>query len=229
MATRTRIGVRAITMQQPFAAAMAHGQTMYTRRGKPAKFHGEEGEWIAIHCGSNKEHVKNSQLMARVREHWPECPSDEELLAQQKTVVGLARFVDGNVCARAAERADFFVSVYDCKKASAWRTDAAIACARPLSYPKGALQVWHLYSDGFADSAGEAELLALRDSGMSGGGGKVKEEGATGAGGATKRKASDKNPDAAAASSKGRGKASKTAAASSSKAGARKVKSETAR
>lgn len=32
-----RVGMRAITMQQPFAAAMAHGRGLFTRRGKPTK------------------------------------------------------------------------------------------------------------------------------------------------------------------------------------------------
>ena len=26
-----------------------------------------DGEWVAIHCGANKEHVKNKALMASVR------------------------------------------------------------------------------------------------------------------------------------------------------------------
>lgn len=45
MASRTKIGLRAITMQQPFASAMVHGLTSYTRRGKPAKFEAG-GEWV---------------------------------------------------------------------------------------------------------------------------------------------------------------------------------------
>ena len=35
---KVRVGLRAITMQQPFAAAMVHGKGLYTRRGKPAKW-----------------------------------------------------------------------------------------------------------------------------------------------------------------------------------------------
>lgn len=104
---KTRIGLRAITMQQPFAAAMAHSQGLYTRRGKATKWQlGEPaadkqglcaaGEWVAIHCGQNNEHLKNAKLMAQVREQWPGCPSDMVLKAQQRTVVGLARFVDGS-------------------------------------------------------------------------------------------------------------------------------------
>ena len=54
-----------------------------------------DGEWVAIHCGANKEHVKNKALMASVRKQWPGCPSDEELLGQQKHLLGTARFVDG--------------------------------------------------------------------------------------------------------------------------------------
>jgi hypothetical protein len=39
-------------------------------------------------------------------------------------------------------------------------------CERPLAYPKGNLQVWHLKPAGFADGAGDANaLMALLTSG----------------------------------------------------------------
>jgi hypothetical protein len=100
-AARVRVGVRAITMQQPFAAAMVGGQGLFTRRGKAVQFGAaaspEGGEWLAIQCGQNDVHLKNVKLMAAVRTHWPGCPSDEELRADQKSILGFARFVDGGV------------------------------------------------------------------------------------------------------------------------------------
>lgn len=90
---KTRLGLRAITMQQPFAAAMAHGRGLYTRRGRPTQFHdgqvaggsgsGRKGEWVAVHCGRNKVHVNNKRLMENIRKAWPSCPSDRELLDSQ--------------------------------------------------------------------------------------------------------------------------------------------------
>jgi len=44
---KARVGVRAVTMQQPFASAMVHGAGLFTRRGKPTTSFGE-GEWIAV-------------------------------------------------------------------------------------------------------------------------------------------------------------------------------------
>jgi len=86
--SKTKAGMRAITMQQPFASAMVHAQGLFTRRGKPAKFAegNEGGEWIAVHCGGNSEHLKNKALMEAVREKWPGCPSNEDLTKQQVCV-----------------------------------------------------------------------------------------------------------------------------------------------
>jgi hypothetical protein len=100
--------LRAITMQQPFAAAMVAGQGLYTRRGKPTKFK-SGGEWVAVHCGQNSEHLNNTPLMEKVRERWPACPSDEELKQQQRCVLGVAHFVDGAVPAKEAE-SDFYLA-----------------------------------------------------------------------------------------------------------------------
>ena len=69
------------------------------------------------------------RVVAKVRERWPECPSDDELRSQQKCLLGVARFVDGNVSAAAASATDFFLANYDCAKAVAWRADAATSCA----------------------------------------------------------------------------------------------------
>ena len=99
MASKTRVGMRALTMQQPFAAAMAHGQGLFTRRGKTMKFK-EGGEWVAIHCGSNDAHMKNVKLMSEIRAKWPECPSDEALKAGQRSIIGAAHFVEGDVDAK---------------------------------------------------------------------------------------------------------------------------------
>ena len=64
MAKMTLLGVRAITMQQPFASAMVAGEGLYTRCGRTTAFQGgDESEWVAIHCGGNHEHVNNAKLM----------------------------------------------------------------------------------------------------------------------------------------------------------------------
>ena len=164
MSKPTRMGVRAITMQQPFASAMVHGQGLFTRRGKPTKF-AEGGEWIAIHCGSNSEHLKNKSLMAEVRKHWPDCPSDAELQKGQKSILGVAHFVDGNKSAREAERQCFYLQRYDCTKATAWAADRAAPVPASadghLPYPKGNLQVWHVTEEGFTNNADIQRLSAL--------------------------------------------------------------------
>ncbi|EOD20357.1 hypothetical protein EMIHUDRAFT_469955 [Emiliania huxleyi CCMP1516] len=72
--------------------------------------------------------------------------------------------VDGNVAAAAAAKADAFLANYDCSKPVAWRADAARACARPLPYPKGNLQVWHLTRSGFAAGEDTAAILELANS-----------------------------------------------------------------
>eukprot|EP00966_Prymnesium_polylepis_P198403 4597980-Prymnesium_polylepis.1 len=155
-----RIGLRAITMQQPFAAAMVAGQGLHTRRGKATSFPAS-GEWVAVHCGQNDEHLKNDELLARIRERWPDCPGVEELRAQQRCLLGVARFVDGDVCAATAAQSDFFLANYDCSKPVCWKADAARACTRPIPYPKGNLQVWHLARGGFSESTGAQAILEL--------------------------------------------------------------------
>ena len=156
-----RLGLRAITMQQPFAAAMAAGVGLFSRRGKPMRFEGAAGEWVAVHCGQNEEHLKNARLMKEIRRVWPSCPPDEALRAGQRSVLGVARFVDGHCDAKAASSSDVFLALYDCTKPVAWRADAARACAAPLPYPKGNLQIWHLMKSGFAKPSDSAELLQL--------------------------------------------------------------------
>lgn len=155
-----RIGLRAITMQQPYAAAMAAGRGLYTRRGKPTNFP-EGGEWLAIHCGQNDEHLKNSATMERIRQEWPECPSDAELVSQQRCLLGVVHMVDGTVAAATAAKSDPFLANYDCSKPIAWRADAARTCPRPLPYPKGNLQVWHLTRGGFTAGGDAAAILEL--------------------------------------------------------------------
>lgn len=180
MATKTPVGLRALTMQQPFAAAMAAGVGLFSRRGKPAKFHAGKpskewkgstptGEWVAVHCGQNTEHLKNAALMKQVRAHWPECPSDDELRAQQRCILGVIHFVEGDLPAASGIAAqDFFLNRYTCTKTAAWRGDQARSCHEPLSYPKGNLQVWRLNREGFADgAASERALLTLVEGGPS--------------------------------------------------------------
>jgi len=79
-----------ITLQQPFAAAMAAGVSHFTRRGKATAF-AAGGEWVAIHCGSNDEHLKKPAVMAAIRKHWPECPSDEVSTQQWLAASGVTR------------------------------------------------------------------------------------------------------------------------------------------
>lgn len=113
---------RAITLQQPFAALMAHGACNFTRRGKPASF-ASDGEWVAIHCGSNDEHLKNAQLMDTVRQLWgTKCLSDAELRAQQGGILGFARFVDGSIDAKSVKCP--FMQLYSCTKQYMWKTDS---------------------------------------------------------------------------------------------------------
>ena len=187
--TKPRLGLRAVTMQQPFAAAMAAGVGLYTRRGKPAAL-APGGEWVAVHCGQNDEHIKNPFLMREIRRAWPACPSDAALRAGQRSILGVAHFVDGACDARAAAAKDAFLALYDCTKPVAWRADAARALAAPLPYPKGNLQLWHLQREGFARASDSALLLQLSPAaapceGQREGGGKRKrgsEEEAAGAG-----------------------------------------------
>ena len=157
---KQRLGMRAVTMQQPYAAAMAAGIGLYTRRGKPIAL-APNGEWIAVHCGQNDEHLKNAPLMREIRQAWPSCPSDAALRAGQRSILGVARFVDGACDARAAAAKDTFLKLYDCSKAVAWRADSARACAAPLPYPKGNLQLWHLQREGFSRPEDAALLQQL--------------------------------------------------------------------
>lgn len=182
----SKIGMRALTMQQPFAAAMAAGVGLYSRRGRATKFgnqakhakgerfigvvegsnkgadSGAEGEWLAIHCGQNNEHLNNDPLMKRIRAHWPECPPEEELKAAQKCILGAALFVDGSVAGKTAASACPVLREYPCAKPMAWRAAEGRALDTPVPYPKGQVQVWHVYKHGFTDGPADAEkLLAL--------------------------------------------------------------------
>ena len=229
-----RIGMRAITMQQPFAAAMVHGQGMFTRRGRSVAFGAgaanacvdgsSNGEWVAVHCGRNNVHLNNKSLMKEVRAHWPACPSDSELKAAQACIVGIVRIVDGGVDMKtdAAARGCFFLNRYDCSKRFAWRADLGRTLPRPVAYPKGQVQVWHLKAGGFTgtDPAGDvASLLALAK-----GGGAVKDEPGT-ASGATAVVKSEQAGAAAAGAGTGAGRGKeKPAAASSSARSARQAK-----
>ncbi len=195
---KQRLGMRAVTMQQPFAAAMAAGIGLYTRRGKPAAL-APNGEWVAVHCGQNDEHLKNPQLMREIRQAWPACPSDAALRAGQRSILGVARFVDGACDARAAASRDTFLKLYDCSKAVAWRADAARACAAPLPYPKGNLQLWHLQREGFSRPQDAALLLQLPPTAAP-----AAPKGRQEAGGKRKR-----SEEAEGSSSAGKGKAAK--------------------
>jgi hypothetical protein len=160
MAKRTRIGIRAITMQQPFAAAMVYGQGLFTRRGKPVSF--GDGEWLAIHCGANDTHLKNESLMDEVRAHWPDCPSDEDLKAAQKHLIGMANFVETVDSTSKEAKGDFFVAHYpECSKKFAWKASGAVPCKLPVQYPKGQVQIWHVCEEGFGEDDGQKRLLAL--------------------------------------------------------------------
>ena len=169
-----RLGIRALTMQQPYATAMAHGVGLYSRRGKAVKFK-PEGEWLAIHCGQNSEHLNNKATMDAVRKLWPDCPSDAELKAQQRSIVGIAHFVEGDCNASAVAAADPLLRMYDCSKPVAWRADAALPWpGGSTPYPKGNLQIWHVARSGFSEKGAGAELLALAEAGAAMGGADVK-------------------------------------------------------
>ena len=152
MTSRKKTGVRAITMQQPYAAALSAGFCKYTRRGRATGF-AEGGEWIAIHCGGNDEHLKNKKAMAAIRKAWPTCPSDAELKAQQRHILGFARFVGSTPASSSGPQDCAFMQNYQCSKPFCWEADAASPLSIPVSYPKGALQIWHLYDDSFASKA----------------------------------------------------------------------------
>ena len=155
-----RIGLRCITMQQPYAAALAHGVGLFSKRGKETKF-ADGGEWVAVHCGSSDRHISDAALMQRVRTVWPQCPSDAALRAGQKCVLGVVRFVDGG-CSAAVPPAstDPMLRLYECSKPVAWRADRARPCD-PIAYPKGQLQLWHLQTGGFGDKRCVKLLLEL--------------------------------------------------------------------
>ena len=168
-----RLGIRAITMQQPFAAAMVAGEGLYTRRGRSVAFgkgvatacadEATGGEWVAVHCGRNDVHIRNKSLMAAVRKHWPACPSDEELRRGQACLLGVVRIVDGGVDMKRDPGANscFYLARYDCSKPYAWRADCGRALPAPIPYPRGQVQVWHIKRGGFTGSKPRADAAAL--------------------------------------------------------------------
>ena len=93
---------------------------------------------------------------------WPECPDEAELRAQQKSIVGVAHFVEGGCDAHSAAASDPLLGMYDCSKPVAWRADDARALPSGAApYAKGNLQIWHVTKNGFTDACQGAELLAL--------------------------------------------------------------------
>lgn len=168
-----RLGIRAITMQQPFAAAMVAGEGLYTRRGRSVAFgkgvatacvdEATGGEWVAVHCGRNDVHLRNKSLMAAVRKHWPSCPSDEELRRGQACLLGVVRIVDGGVDMKRDPGANscFYLARYDCSKPFAWRADCGRAFAEPIAYPRGQVQVWHIKRGGFTGANPREDAFAL--------------------------------------------------------------------
>ena len=140
-------------MQQPYAAAMAAGVCHYTRRGKATSFHGVSEEWVAIHCGSNDEHLKNKDAMAAIRRAWPDCPDDATLKAGQRHFLGFARFQDSVPASAKGPTQCAFMQQYLCSKPFCWRADAGSALPRPIPYPKGNLQIWNVYDDAFGNAS----------------------------------------------------------------------------
>jgi hypothetical protein len=168
--------LRALTMQQPYAAAMAAGVGLFSRRGKVANFP-PGGEWLAIHCGQNNEHIDNEAKMAKIRKHWPGCPSDQELRAGQKSILGLALFTESVPATQPPASTDPLLSMYDCSKPVAWSASKSVALDSPVSYPSGQVQIWKTKGEKFGEAGGKAKLEALLKQAKGGGGvRKVKKE-----------------------------------------------------
>jgi hypothetical protein len=148
-------GVRAITMQQPYAAAMVANVGLYTRRGKAVAFDQAGGEAIAIHCGQNQEHLDNAAKMKKIRAIWPECPSDADLRSSQRCILGVAVFTESVAATAPPASVDPLLSMYDCSKPFAWSATHAVRLDAPVSYPSGQVQIWRIKDENFGGSAAE--------------------------------------------------------------------------
>lgn len=81
--------MRALTILQPSATAIAIGGKGFENRGNPPPSTVAVGEWIALHAGVAV--WKHADLIRRI---WPECPPDEAL--PFAAVIGAWRY-DGTV------------------------------------------------------------------------------------------------------------------------------------
>jgi len=148
---KTDTQIRAITVQQPFAAALVAGVKTVENRGFAIKLP-PEGEWLAIHCGANMKHLKDKAVMDRVRANWAGCPSNKELEKGAKTILGFVHFSASKLLSDPEIRSNPWAG-FPCTKGYCWQASRAVACEAPPSYSPGQLQVWHVYAEGFNSPA----------------------------------------------------------------------------
>jgi len=57
----------------------------------------------------------------------------------------------------------FFLQRYDCTKSTAWSANKAVPVSGTgaVPYPKGNLQVWHLYAEGFTNQGDISKVIDL--------------------------------------------------------------------
>lgn len=86
---RSHPRMRALTILQPSASAIAAGVKDYENRPKPPPSTVAVGEWIALHAG-----VAPWKHADMIRQRWPECPPDADL--PFGSIIGAWRY-DGTV------------------------------------------------------------------------------------------------------------------------------------
>ena len=93
-----------------------------------------------------------------------------------------------------AAKVDKILREYPCSKPMAWRAECGLHLSRSISYPKGQVNIWHLYNEGFP-AGGAEELFKLAAKGIS-----IKQESQTTA----KRSASSSKSEKMAPSKRSR-------------------------
>ncbi|CAG8551146.1 3492_t:CDS:1 [Ambispora gerdemannii] len=131
--------LKALTVLEPYATSIIHGNKRIEMRSYRLEIPNNEGIWLAIHAGGSTR-ILNPEICATIRfTRWPELPSEDRLRKNCGKILGLAKFI---ACIKAEEIPDDEVwKDHYGEKLYCW----LISEVKPLSAPincRGFLRVW---------------------------------------------------------------------------------------
>lgn len=159
---------RAMTVQQPFAAAMLAGHKNVENRHYSVTLPPDgSGLWVGIHVGRNSKWLNDRNVMAKVRKLWPGMPDDvTKLKRDQGKIVGVALLSKALPIGEAEAQGwgDAGWVGLPCRNEFVWRVSRVAPLAAPFAH-SGQLRVWRVNDAG---SVVVREAIAAAKSRMSG-------------------------------------------------------------